>query len=91
MATRIDTQGQRFALVRIGVVHAPILAARLHQQVHAAAVGVFVTRGFAGVLHLPYECVCQCHCCPPVTVSLLRYLRDTVKDTVLLTVSHVSW
>jgi hypothetical protein len=34
------------------------------EQLQALPIGVFVSTGFAAVLHLPNECVCQCHCFP---------------------------
>jgi hypothetical protein len=47
-------------------------------------------RRFGYVLNLPHKYVCQCHCDPLLTVSVFTVPRDTVMDTVSLTVSHVT-
>ncbi len=47
-----------------GVAHGPLAGAQAGEQLQALPIGVFVSTGFAAVLHLPNECVCQCHCFP---------------------------
>jgi hypothetical protein len=74
----VHAQRQRLALVCKAIVHAPVLAARIHQPVHAAAVCVLVASHRADVFDVLGESVSQRHKAPLGGVSagfIFRYCQ----------------